>query len=37
MRVEVSEAAPGVFLVIGAHTNWCLVREGDAVTLVDAA
>jgi glyoxylase-like metal-dependent hydrolase (beta-lactamase superfamily II) len=36
MPVEVSEAAPGVFLVIGAHTNWCLVRDGDAVTLVDA-
>jgi glyoxylase-like metal-dependent hydrolase (beta-lactamase superfamily II) len=37
MSVEVSEAAPGVFLAIGAHTNWCLVRERDAFTLVDAA
>lgn len=26
-----------MFLVIGAHTNWSLLREGDAVTLVDAA
>jgi len=35
--VEVVEAAPGVFLVEGPRTNWCLVRDGDAITLVDAA
>lgn len=37
MRVNVVEAASDVFLVMGPRTNWCLVREGDAVTLIDAA
>ena len=37
MELEVLESAPGVFLVIGARTNWYLVRDGGAVTLVDAA
>lgn len=37
MTLEVSEVASGVFLVTGSRTNWVLVREGDAVTLVDAA
>ncbi|MEN8113017.1 MAG: MBL fold metallo-hydrolase [Actinomycetota bacterium] len=37
MRVEVVHAASDVFLVIGPRTNWCLIRDGDAVTLVDAA
>ena len=37
MQVEIVEAAPDVFLVVGPQTNWCLIRSGDAVTLVDAA
>jgi glyoxylase-like metal-dependent hydrolase (beta-lactamase superfamily II) len=37
MTLEVSEVASGVFLVVGSRTNWVLVREGEAVTLVDAA
>ena len=37
MRVEVVEAASGLYLVVGPRTNWCLIREGDAITLVDAA
>jgi glyoxylase-like metal-dependent hydrolase (beta-lactamase superfamily II) len=37
VTIDVTEAASGVFLVIGPRTNWCLIREGDAVTLVDAA
>lgn len=36
MQVDVIEAAPDTFLVSGAKTNWCLLRDGDAVTLVDA-
>ncbi len=37
MRPVVSEVASGVFHVEGPGTNWQLVVEGDAVTLVDAA
>lgn len=37
MRIRVLEAGPGLFLVMGLRTNWCLIREGDAITLVDAA
>ncbi|MGB5187451.1 MAG: MBL fold metallo-hydrolase [Acidimicrobiia bacterium] len=37
MQVEIVEAAPDVFLVIGPRTNWCLIRSGEAVTLIDAA
>lgn len=37
VAVEVFEVASGVFLVVGAYTNWCLVREDEAITLVDAA
>ena len=37
MRIEVVEVASDVFLVMGPRTNWCLMRDGDAVTLVDAA
>ncbi|MEN8234650.1 MAG: MBL fold metallo-hydrolase [Actinomycetota bacterium] len=37
MSIEVIHAADDVFLVIGPRTNWCLLREGDALTLVDAA
>ncbi|MET8829286.1 MBL fold metallo-hydrolase [Streptomyces sp. NPDC004610] len=35
MRVEVRQVADGVHLVHGARTNWVIVREGDALTLVD--
>jgi len=37
MHIEIVEAAPDVFLVIGPRTNWCLIRSGAAVTLIDAA
>lgn len=37
MVPDVSESVSGVFLVIGARTNWYLIREGESVTLVDAA
>ncbi|GAA2416274.1 MBL fold metallo-hydrolase [Streptomyces glaucosporus] len=36
MRVpEVVEAESGVHLVTGSNTNWVIIREDDAVTLVD--
>lgn len=37
MRVRVIDAGGGVHLVVGPRTNWCLIRAGDAVTLIDAA
>jgi glyoxylase-like metal-dependent hydrolase (beta-lactamase superfamily II) len=37
MRPVVTEAADGVFHVQGPGTNWQLIVDGDAVTLVDAA
>lgn len=37
MRADVVEAGSGLFLVVGPRTNWCLIRDGDAITLVDAA
>ena len=37
MRPVVSEVATGVFHVEGPGTNWQLLVDGDAVTLVDAA
>jgi len=37
MRIDVVEAADDVFLAIGPRTNWCLMRDGSAVTLIDAA
>jgi glyoxylase-like metal-dependent hydrolase (beta-lactamase superfamily II) len=37
MYAKVVQAAPGLYLVSGTKTNWCLIREGDSVTLVDAA
>lgn len=37
MTVDITEAAPEVFIVSGARTNWCLIRDGQAVTLIDAA
>ncbi|MEV7285174.1 MBL fold metallo-hydrolase [Streptomyces sp. NPDC093252] len=35
MRVEARQVADGVHLVHGARTNWVIVRDGDALTLVD--
>ncbi|GLU48790.1 MBL fold metallo-hydrolase [Nocardiopsis ansamitocini] len=32
---DITEAGAGVFLVRGSDTNWVLVTEGEAVTLVD--
>lgn len=37
MAIVVVEAAPGLHFVTGPRTNWCLVRDGDSITLVDAA
>lgn len=37
MGLEVVEAGRDVFLVVGPETNWCLIRDGGSVTLVDAA
>lgn len=37
MSVGVTRAADNVFLVTGPRTNWCLLRDGEAVTLIDAA
>ncbi len=37
MKVQVVEVAPDVFSVVGPRTNWCLIRDGDAITLIDAA
>ncbi|MET9774089.1 MBL fold metallo-hydrolase [Streptomyces sp. NPDC006367] len=35
MRADVRQVADGTYLVHGSHTNWVLLAEGDAVTLVD--
>ncbi|MEV5319919.1 MBL fold metallo-hydrolase [Streptomyces sp. NPDC052687] len=35
MRVDVRHVADGVCLVHGSNTNWVILTEGDAVTLVD--
>ncbi|MFI9825052.1 MBL fold metallo-hydrolase [Streptomyces sp. NPDC052013] len=35
MSADVRQMADGVFLVHGTHTNWVILVEGDAVTLVD--
>ena len=37
MSINVVEAASNVYLVIGPRTNWCLMRDGTAITLIDAA
>jgi glyoxylase-like metal-dependent hydrolase (beta-lactamase superfamily II) len=36
LKQDISEVADGVFLVRGSQVNWYLVREGQAVTLVDS-
>lgn len=35
MRAEVQQVADGTYLVHGSHTNWVILTEGDALTLVD--
>ncbi|MFC9913495.1 MBL fold metallo-hydrolase [Streptomyces sp. NPDC059862] len=35
MRADVQQVADGTYLVHGSNTNWVILREGDAVTLVD--
>ncbi|MFD5711090.1 MBL fold metallo-hydrolase [Streptomyces pharetrae] len=35
MRADVRQVADGAYLVHGSNTNWALLTEGDAVTLVD--
>ncbi|MFF7794856.1 MBL fold metallo-hydrolase [Streptomyces sp. NPDC007991] len=35
MRTDVHHVADGTYLVHGSHTNWVILTEGDAVTLVD--
>ncbi|MEU1054570.1 MBL fold metallo-hydrolase [Streptomyces sp. NPDC005876] len=35
MSADVRQVADGTYLVHGGHTNWVILTEGDAVTLVD--
>ncbi|GGY87904.1 MBL fold metallo-hydrolase [Streptomyces olivaceoviridis] len=35
MRAEVRQVADGTYLVHGHNTNWVILKDGDAVTLVD--
>lgn len=35
MRAEVQHVADGTYLVHGSNTNWVILTEGDAVTLID--
>jgi glyoxylase-like metal-dependent hydrolase (beta-lactamase superfamily II) len=35
MRADVRQVADGTYLVHGSNTNWVILTEGDAVTLVD--
>ncbi|MFI8189158.1 MBL fold metallo-hydrolase [Streptomyces sp. NPDC085946] len=35
MRADVHQVADGTYLVHGSHTNWVILKDGDAVTLVD--
>lgn len=35
MRATVRQVADGTFLVHGTNTNWVILTEGDAVTLID--
>ncbi|MEV6404915.1 MBL fold metallo-hydrolase [Streptomyces bobili] len=35
MRTDVRQVANGTYLVHGGHTNWVILTEGDAVTLID--
>ncbi|MFH0521504.1 MBL fold metallo-hydrolase [Streptomyces sp. M41] len=35
MRTDVQQVADGTYLVYGSDTNWVILSEGDAVTLID--
>ncbi|MGA5042380.1 MBL fold metallo-hydrolase [Streptomyces capoamus] len=35
MRAEVHQVADGTYLVHGHHVNWVILKDGDALTLVD--
>ncbi|MEU6666695.1 MBL fold metallo-hydrolase [Streptomyces sp. NPDC046727] len=35
MRADVHQVADGTYLVHGHNTNWVILKDGDAVTLVD--
>jgi glyoxylase-like metal-dependent hydrolase (beta-lactamase superfamily II) len=35
MRADVRQVADGTYLVHGSNTNWVILKDGDAVTLVD--
>ncbi|CAL9602109.1 Hydroxyacylglutathione hydrolase [Streptomyces sp. enrichment culture] len=35
MRADVRQVADGTYLVHGSSTNWVILTEGDAVTLID--
>ncbi len=35
MRADVRQVGDGIFLVHGSHTNWVILKDGDAVTLID--
>ncbi|MGP4052122.1 MBL fold metallo-hydrolase [Streptomyces sp. 2A115] len=35
MRADIRQVADGVHLVHGSNTNWVILTEGDAITLVD--
>ncbi|MFF0730843.1 MBL fold metallo-hydrolase [Streptomyces chartreusis] len=35
MRADVQQVADGTYLVHGSNTNWVILAEGDAVTLID--
>ncbi|MFR9798439.1 MBL fold metallo-hydrolase [Streptomyces sp. MS06] len=35
MRADVRQVADGTYLVHGSHTNWVILTEGEAATLVD--
>ncbi|MER5377331.1 MBL fold metallo-hydrolase [Streptomyces sp. NPDC002553] len=35
MRADVRQVADGAYLVHGGETNWVILTEGDAVTLID--
>ncbi|MFF4793959.1 MBL fold metallo-hydrolase [Streptomyces sp. NPDC001276] len=35
MRADVQQVADGTYLVHGGNTNWVILTEGDAVTLID--
>jgi glyoxylase-like metal-dependent hydrolase (beta-lactamase superfamily II) len=35
MRADVQQVADGTYLVHGSNTNWVILTDGDAVTLID--